>query len=172
MRTWVLITVPLILAGCSKSIDLHDATIDQFTAAAKEVRLQKPGRWTVESRVTAMDLGTTDAAMAPMIRDQAMQPHTVSICVKKDQPNMMSVDQMQALKTMACRIPHFTAKKGAIDGEIACTAPNGTMTMNEQGTYTDETYDMHLAIKQATQGQPTISTETQVKARRVGDCEN
>ena len=171
MKASIVILAAFALAGCDKGIDLHDATIDQFTAAASKVQFQSPGRWTVESKVTAMDLGTTDAALTPMIRDQVMRPNTISVCIKKDRPSMLSFDQSQALKTMACQIPHFVAKKGSIDGQIACTAPVGTMTMDEHGRYTPDTYDLQVTVKQAGQGQPTITTKTQVNARRVGDCE-
>ena len=171
MRYLIPVLLPVVLAGCSKAIELQNATIDQFTAALRNVQLQKPGRWTVTSQVIAMDLGSTDPAMTPMIRDQAMRAQSVSICVKEDQPSMMSLDQVPAFKTMACRLPHFVAKQGEIDGQIACVTSNGTMTMSEKGQYTPETYSIRLAIKQEMQGQPAITTTTQVDARRLGGCE-
>jgi hypothetical protein len=170
MRLAILIVGSVALASCSKSIDVRDATLEEFTKAAKDVQLQKPGKWSIESRITAMDLGVPDAMITPLIREQTMQAHTSSVCVERGKPNTMSLGQTAASKTMSCRVPHFTAKNGAIDGQIVCTAPNGSMTMDEQGQYTDETLRLRILLKQSQQGQPAISNTTEVNAHRVGEC--
>lgn len=166
-----MVVAPLALGACNKGVDLHDATVDQFASAARDVKLQKPGRWEVKSQVVAMDLGSTDPAYQPMIRSQAMQPHTQTICVGKDRPSMLSLDSLDPLKTMACHIPRFVAKGGTLDGEVACTSPVGSTTMTETGHYSDESYDMRLKVMQSARDQPKITLETQVNARRIGTCD-
>jgi hypothetical protein len=157
-------------AGGGKAIDLRDASIADLANATRSAALQKTGQWTVESRVTAMDLGTTDPAMAPMIRQQAMQPHSTSICVDGSRPSLMLPDQMQATRTMACRVPRFTARDGNLDGQIACAGPGGSTTFEQHGHYTANDFALQMLIKQTGEGQPAISMETEVQARRTGEC--
>jgi hypothetical protein len=168
------------LSACNKgpSVELHNATGNQVTAAVKQSGVMssdtmiEPGLWQSKVTVQEMNIPGLPAEYAAKMK-QTMAEHrndASSHCVtaadvKKPKEDFFGADK-------SCRYEHFTMGAGKIDAVMRCGGKQGAQEMQMAGTYSPDSYQMQMATEVESSDEATRAMQMQmrVEARRVGEC--
>ena len=69
-----------------------------------------------------------------------------------------------------CTYQHFTMAGGQIDAEMTCSRGPTQMHMTMQGTYSPDSYIVHVTNQGEMAPGKTMSTTLAMEAHRVGEC--
>jgi hypothetical protein len=69
----------------------------------------------------------------------------------------------------SCQVADFAMEDGVIRMQILCAAPDGDMSMNVNGSYENETYQMTSDVTVIV-GDQSVSMQSSIDGKRMGDC--
>ncbi|WAT17845.1 DUF3617 domain-containing protein [Aurantiacibacter sp. MUD11] len=130
----------------------------------------EPGNWEATSRMVDIELpDSIPAETAGMVRQMlGDRTFTSTTCVTADQ--IQNAPENLFRETNGdCQYSEFDMSGGTLHAVAQCNTEEGTMTMTMDGTYTDTTYDMTMAMR-GDMGMGPMTMNYAVTGRRVGTC--
>lgn len=168
----------LLLSGCNKGPEVHatNATANEVAtkvrAAAAGQEMIRPGEW--ESDTTVEEFSVP--GMPPQFQDRmkkamaSSQMHSFKTCVTEADVKKPKEDFF-AGKRNNCRYDHFDMGGGKIDAVMNCSAKDGQQKMSLTGTYSPESYDIHMQMTGQAEGLGgTMSMKSHTVSHRIGEC--
>ena len=168
-----------LLSACNKgpSVELHNATGNQVTAAVKQAGVMssdtmiEPGLWQSKVDIQEMNVPGLPAQYAEKMKETMAEhrndasSHCVTAAdVKRPKEDFFGADK-------SCRYEHFTMGGGKIDIQMVCKEEGATQTTNMAGTYTPTSYSMDMSSKGTGEGmQNGMTMKMHVDSRRIGEC--
>ncbi|WP_338243876.1 DUF3617 domain-containing protein [Aurantiacibacter hainanensis] len=139
-------------------------------AVASSAWAIEPGNWEATSRMTDVQLpGDLPPQAADMMRQMlGGEGMTSQNCVTQDQLDN-APERIFEETNGECRYNEFEMSGGEIHAVAQCNSDQGTMNMTMDGTYTDTTYDMTMAM-QGDMGMGPMTMTFAVTGRRLGPC--
>jgi hypothetical protein len=169
-RRLALLALPLALAGCHSgpSVDAKNATPEDVAKKVASSGLHlDPGRWEATAEVQKFDM----PGMTPQMRDtvsKSMKKTTFASCLTPEQAAKPDAGFFES-KNTACKFDTFKMADGKIDAKMTCSDHDAKQTMIMSGTYSANSYDMHMDMNGSNQG-GTMSMSVNTSAKRVGAC--
>jgi hypothetical protein len=172
-----------VLLACGLAACGNDPQVDARNASAEEVANQvaraggsdqfvRPGKWQSRVQIEKFEIPGAPPGAAAAMRDMQQRSQVHESCLTPEQAKRPKEDFF-AGAGKNCRYDHFTMGGGKIDAAMKCSAQNMTQTMQMQGTYSPDTYQMRMSMNaQAGSGPPGGMTMTmRVDAKRLGECD-
>ena len=130
----------------------------------------EPGNWEATSRMTDIQLppGMPPQAADMMRQIMGGEGRTAQNCVTQDDLDN-SPQRVFEETNGECRYSEFEMSGGTIHAVAQCTSDQGVMDMKMDGTYTNTTYDMTMAM-QGDMGMGPMTMTFDVTGRRLGEC--
>jgi len=165
------------LAACNKGPDVHErnASVEQVanavnaSAVAKDLYL-KAGEWTVDATVEEMDIpGLPPEAQSQMKQVMGQRGNTsYQYCLTSEQAKKPGGKFFNRQADKNCRYDRFNMGGGKIDAVMRCAAPQGSMSMSINGTYSTDSYSTHVSLNM--EGAQKMTMKMRSEAHRVGEC--
>lgn len=171
----IALALPLAACGSKTQIEEKNASVEQVAKSVREAagsnEFIKPGEW--ESTVTIEDISMPGmpAGAAAKMKDMVASGRVTKTCVSPEE--VKKPDPEFFAGTDKCRYDHFNMGGGTIDAEMHCAQNGGTQVMQLNGSYSPETYTMHMSSKAEGEGQGPAANMTmkmKVEAKRIGEC--
>ena len=110
------------------------------------------------------------AEVAAMMKSQAATATTM--CISEEEANRSDANLFTGKMDKNCTTEGFEAKRGRVKGTITCnaTAGEGKMTMEVDGAFKRESYEVTTRMDMQGMGGEAMKMETKVTGRRLGDC--
>lgn len=180
MKYLLCVTASIAFLGaCNKgpSVELHNATGNQVTAAVKQSGIMsndtmiEPGLWQSKVNIEEMTIPGLPAQYAQKMKE-TMSEHrgeASSHCVTATEVKKPKEDFFGADKS--CRYEHFNMGGGKIDIQMVCSERGSTQTTSMAGTYTPTSYSMDMSSKGTGEGlQNGMTMKMHVDSQRIGEC--
>ncbi|MET0370031.1 MAG: DUF3617 domain-containing protein [Sphingobium sp.] len=175
MRHMVLMLACAItlLAACGEKSDqpvdpsTGPQSKEEVKAQAAKVKL-RPGQWQNSFTLEDLEMEGLPGGAPPQMKEQmksAMTRTDMKYCVTKEEAENPDGKMFSGQEAKHCTYSGFDASDGALTGQISCKTQGGTMTAVMSGSYSPESYEMHMDMK--TQGGPQ-GTSMKMKARTDG----
>ena len=172
-RAMILLGIVLPLAACGSkpTVNEKNASVEEVANKVREVSQKegfiRPGSWQSTVKIDQMDMPGMPPQVAEQMKKMVAETHTTNSCLtpeeaKKPKENFFSGNEN-------CRYDHFTMGGGKIDAEMRCDQGGGSQVMQMTGTYSPDSYKMHMTSKGGAAGH-SITMQMSVDARRVGEC--
>ena len=176
-RTFVIIACNLALAGCNKSPQVHEknASVEKVANAvstsgvANNLYLQA-GEWKVDATVEDMQIpGLPPEAQSQMKQVMGERGNTsYQYCLTAEQAKKPGGKFFNRQADRNCRYDHFNMGGGKIDAVMRCAAPQGSMSMAINGTYSTDSYSTHVSMSM--EGAQKMTMKMRSEAHRIGEC--
>jgi hypothetical protein len=167
---WAWLVLPLALTGCHKrSVEAQNATPEAVASkiAASGIK-PRAGRWEATTQLDKIEVpGMTPQMRAAMEKGMA-QKNSFASCLTQAQADKPEAGFFQS-KDNRCKFDNFSMSGGKIDAKMRCNEADGQHTMTMAGTYTPESYNIHMDMNGKEGGQ-AVSMSLSTKANRVGEC--
>lgn len=147
-----------LLAACSPPAQ-------QGPASASAARGIQPGQY--RSTVTMLEMNL------PGIESQGVDttPTVSENCVtSSDIVNFAEGSTAGGNSGETCAQNSMTVADGRIHGETSCTGPNGTRTLQIDGTYSPTRIDMEISSNTDMPGVGASTMRMRMASERIGDC--
>lgn len=173
-RAVLLISLMLPLAACNKpAVDEKNASVEDVTEKVRQVSKDegfvRPGKWVSTVSVEEMTMPGMPPEAAAQMKKMIGQTHTSESCLTPEEAKQPKTDFFGG--NDECRYDHFTMGHGKIDAAMRCTRSGTTQVMQMNGTYSPDTYAMHMKSNVEGGGPGAgVSMQMKVDAKRVGDC--
>jgi hypothetical protein len=172
-RAILLAGLGLALAACGSkpAVDEKNASVEEVSQkvreASKDESFIRPGKWQSTVTIDQMDMPGMPAEVASQMKSMMADKHTTDSCLtpeeaKQPKENFFSGNDK-------CRYEHFTMGSGKIDAEMRCDQGGGSQVMQMNGTYSPDSYRMHMTAKGGPAGS-AMTMQMSVEAKRVGEC--
>ena len=174
MRRAILVAslvLPLVACGSKPTVNEKNASVEEVTEKVREAsqdgRFIRPGKWQSTVKIDQMDMPGMPPEAVGQMKKMMAQTHTSESCltpedVKQPKANFFSGNDN-------CRYDHFTMGKGKIDAQMRCEQSGASQVMQMAGTYSPDTYQMHMKTKAGPEAQG-LTMQMSVNARRIGEC--
>lgn len=179
-RIVILIACALPLGACNSSPQVNEknASVAEVAQKVREATSSnafvRPGKWASKVTIEQFSMPGMPPQMVERMKGMMAQNRQQNFesCLTEEQVKRPKEDFFTG-KNDECRYDHFTMGGGKIDAEMHCGgASGGKQVMEMAGTYSPETYQMHMATK--TDGgagtSAGMSMQMRIDARRVGEC--
>ena len=177
MRTLILLTGCLALAGCGESGGSVDAegdgtiTNEEVLAATADSASPKAGRWEVSSEIREIRIPGMPAGMEDMARGMFSDMFaSTNYCLTQEQAEQ-DPEALWKDTQGDCSWESFEKTGSRIDARAVCKGPDGgTSRMTMSGTHTPTSYsaDNEMTLS-SPQGEGVVKVH--VEGRHVGDCD-
>ena len=176
-RTVVIIACSLVITGCNKSpqVNERNASVEKVANAVSESGVAndlylKAGEWKVDAAVEEMEIpGLPPEAQTEMKKVMGQRGSTsYQYCLTPEQAKKPGGKFFNRQADKNCRYDHFTMGGGKIDAVMRCAAPEGSMSMTIDGTYSADSYSTHVAMNM--EGAQKMTMKMRSEAHRVGEC--
>lgn len=180
-RLTILLPAIAMLAGCNSKPTVHaeNASVAEVAAAAKDAVKLKPGKWETTVAILSIDGPGLPPGVADAMKQQA-QSQKVEVCLTPEQAAKPPQDMLGAAKN--CTYEKFEMGGGKMSGTLVCKGtpgmPVGEMRAAMSGQFAETSYDV---TSEATMTMPAmpggpagggkVTTKTQVRGKRIGDCD-
>lgn len=177
MRTMILLTSCLALAGCGENGGSVDAdgdgviTNEEVLAATADMAKPEAGRWEVNSEVREIQIPGMPAGMEDMAKGMfANMFASTNYCLTQEQADQ-DPGALWKDTNGECSWESFEMDGNSVNAKAICTSPDGmTSTMTMTGTHTPTSYSADNEITLDTpQGGGLVKVH--VEGRHVGDCD-
>ena len=184
MRALFLLAVAATaLAGCQSAeekraaetgeIEVTNAPTDQVSklikAAAPRTAV-KPGLWTAQLRIEAVDVGPGGDSAKQLALAKGLERNATE-CKTAEQLKPFDIEKLENAAGK-CTFIRYVAKDGKVDAKIQCSKPNTPATaILINGTTTATGFDVAIDNQTGAAGQPGYSRVTmRSTGSRVGEC--
>ncbi len=180
MPRWNALTATAVLAlialsGCGK----HDSgsqsvSISGPTDAGKVANIAaasihpKPGRWEATVKINHIDMPGMSPNMLEAMQ-RAMTGAPMATCLTPEQAAKPAAEFFSG-QHHACTYDSFTMAGGQLNAVMHCSGPSLQMKMTMNGTYQEDSYDIHSTSTADLPGGKTLSQDTNVTSKWVGAC--
>jgi len=155
------------LAGCGDKKS-PDAKASEAAASAKS-DTPKPGHWDVNLRMIDFDVPGMPQQMKDSIGQQISKAGAVATCLTPEEAARNDGRFFQPSNNKNCKSESFTMEGGKLAAKLTCTNGPTKQTVDMQGTYGAEAYDLTLESKGEASGQP-MKMSMRVTGKRTGEC--
>ena len=179
MKSWMYVVAStLVLAACNKGPEVHEtnASVNEVAgkvrAAAAQEELIRPGEWESNTTVEEFSIPGMPAQFQEQMKKvmASNQMHSFKKCVTEAEVKRPKEDFF-AGKNNNCRYDHFDMGGGKIDAVMNCSAKEGQQKVALNGTYSPESYDIHMQMSGQAEGMGgTMSMKSHTVSHRVGEC--
>jgi hypothetical protein len=152
-----------ILAACSPPAQQGDAASAPANAAAAGG--MQPGQYRTTVTMLEMNIPGVKSSsinMAPTVTEDCV---TSSDIAEFTAGSMVDGDSGET-----CTQNSMNSSGGRIQGEASCTGPNGTRTMQINGTYSSNRVDMEITSTQDMPGAGASTMRMSMASERIGEC--
>jgi uncharacterized protein DUF3617 len=175
----LLIACSLPLSACNKQPDIQatNASVAEVSqkmrAATANGSFVRPGLWQSTVTFEQLDMPGMPKEMADKVKATMMQKgaHVSESCLTEEEVKRPK-EEFFTGKNNACRYDHFTMSGGKIDAVMHCGKDGAMQTMQMTGTYSPESYQMHMSTKVEGGGpaEGGMAMRMRVEAKRIGEC--
>ena len=172
-RVMILLGLALPLAACGSkpAVDEKNASVEDVANKVAEVSQKEgfisPGKWQSTVTIDRMDMPDMPPEVAQQMKKMVAQGHTSQSCLTPEEAKQPKANFFSG--NDKCRYDHFTMGHGKIDAEMRCDQGGGTQLMQMTGTYSPNSYKMHMTSKGGAAGQ-NMTMQMSVDAKRIGEC--
>jgi Protein of unknown function (DUF3617) len=179
MRKPILLAACAAVAACNKGPEVHEENAS-VAEVAQQVRATsggqgfiRPGLW--ESKVTIQQFDMPGMPAEVALRMKAAmaehQPDAFKTCLTQKDVKRPK-EEFFAGKNNQCRYEHFDMGGGKIDALMHCGEERMTQTMQMNGTYSPDSYQMQMSSKMQskTEANTSMAMRMRIDAHRVGEC--
>lgn len=161
-----------MLAGCGDPTPPTDAEI---SAAAAKLPKQKPGRYTMTTRLVDYDLPGASPQEADTARSQlgSLIPQTMTACLGERDVDLAFKDTLNEMKAGKCTIDRFEVDGSELDAAATCTTVHGVISkVGVVGTSSAESTRSTITLDQQNPKIPggKVTMVLESESRRQGDC--
>jgi len=167
LHTLALCTVAVALTGCGDKKS-PEATASQAEASTT-IATPKPGHWDVNLRMIDFDVPGMPQQMKDSIGQQISKAGAVATCLTPEEAARNDGKFFQPSNNKNCKSESFTMEDGKLAAKLTCTNGPTKQTVDMQGTYGAEAYDLTLESKGEASGQP-MKMSMRVTGKRTGEC--
>lgn len=160
------------LAGCSGSVDLTNASIEQVASASHRIAKPESGQWATDVTMTAFDPGGDASPMATAMKDEVGTTTRTEACLSPDDADKPLFGDLPVKAGANCRFAKFALKDGRLDAQMACRNATGErLEVRQQGQYSASAVDLTATIRRTgADGKPAGGMTTRTVAKRTGEC--
>jgi hypothetical protein len=176
MKTMLLAmacAIPLAACGSKPAVDEKNASVEQVANSVREAsrggNLVRPGKWVSSVSIDQISMPGMPPEAVEQMKKMMAGTHQTETCLTEEEAKQPKTTFFAG--NDQCRYDHFTMGDGKIDAEMHCSQGGTTQAMTMNGTYSPESYDMHM--KSTTEGGPAghaMNMEMTVKSKRIGEC--
>ena len=176
----VLLAGALAACGSEPQVDARNASAeevaDKVAQAGGSEQFVRPGKWQSRVQIEEFSLPGAPAGVADAMRGVQQRSTVDESCLTPEEAKRPKEDFF-AGKDKNCRYERFTMADGKIDAVMQCTGTGtgsaAAMSMTMQGSYSPDTYQMHMSMKaDAGSGPPGgMTMKMRVDAKRIGECD-
>lgn len=166
------LTTALALAGCGseKSVTATNESVSGVAQKVSDAGLKfNPGRWESTMSFVKMDMEGMPPEAKEMMSKALGKGKTFASCLTKEEAEKPD-GKFFGQADKRCKYDSFSMGGGKIDAKMTCNAEQGVQTLNLQGSYTPETYDMTMAMTGMGPMGKSMSMEMKLSAKRAGEC--
>ena len=165
------------LAACNKGPEVREknASVEKVANAVSESGVAndiylRAGEWKVDATVEEMDIPGLPPEAQSQMKQVMGQRGTTSYqyCLTPEQAKKPGGKFFNRQADRNCRYDHFNMGGGKVDAVMRCAAPQGSMSMAINGTYSPDSYSTHVSMNM--QGAQKMTMKMRSEARRVGEC--
>jgi hypothetical protein len=161
----------LALAACGgpEQPSGQDMSAEEVADQLAEMKIE-PGQWEATNEIiSASAPGVPADALGQMIG----QKTTVTNCITPEQAANPNANFLAVQKNSNCTYQDWSMEGGRMMGTMTCSGGQmpGTMVMQMDGTYSDESYDMTMDME--TSGLPgdiVMTIKARTTGKRIGEC--
>ena len=165
------LAVPLGSCGSKPAVDEKNASVEEVAQkvreASKDEGFVRPGKWQSTVKIDKMDMPGMPPEVQTQMKGMMAQAHTSESCLTPEEAKQPKANFFSGNEN--CRYDHFKMGGGRIDAEMHCDQGGTTQVMQMAGTYSPDSYRMHMTSKGGAAGQ-SMSMEMSVDAKRIGEC--
>lgn len=162
----------LALAGCGSGKTVT-ATNESVSGVAKKVAESgmkfNPGRWESTMKFVKLDMEGMPPEAQAMMSKVMGKDRTFASCLSKadaEKPEAKFFGQADE----RCKYDSFTMGGGKIDAKMSCKSEQGVQAMTMAGTYTQDAYDMTMAINGQGPNGKAMSMTMAISSKHNGEC--
>lgn len=163
--------VPLAACGSKPAVDEKNASVEEVAQkvreASKDEGFVQPGKWQSTVKIDKMDMPDMPPEVAAQMKSMTAQAHTSETCLTPEEAKQPKANFFSGNDN--CRYDHFTMGGGKIDAEMRCEQGGANQVMQMAGTYSPNSYKMHMTSKGGAAGH-SMTMEMSVDAKRIGEC--
>jgi hypothetical protein len=165
------IILPLAACGSKPAVNEKNASVEEVANKVREVTQEegfiRPGKWQSTVTIDQMDVPGMPPEAADRMKKMVAQGHTTETCLTPEEAKQPKADFFSGNDN--CRYDHFTMGGGKIDAEMRCDQEGGVQVMQMAGTYSPDSYQMHMTSKGGAAAH-SMTMKMSVDAKRVGEC--
>lgn len=165
----------LWLAGCDSKpqVDERNASVAEVSnsvrQATREDGLIRAGQWVSTVQVEEMSVPGMPPQAAEEMKRMIEQSHRVETCLTPEEAGQPNANFFGGNDN--CRYDHFTMRGGKIDAQMRCESGTGATVMEMDGAYSQDSYTMRMKTRTGGGGgEPPVSIQMKVEAKRTGEC--
>jgi hypothetical protein len=125
--------------------------------------LVEPGQWEMTVTIDSIDMPGAPPMIANIMRGHKM---TIRHCITPEEASRGPQDVMKS--NNSCAFTRYSAVGGKLSSEMVCKQPGGTMTVENEGTFTPTTFT--ASGRSVTTGGRAMSTTSTSSGHRIGEC--
>jgi len=169
----IVLLMPLAACGSKTSVNEKNASVEEVANKVAEVSKAEgtiqPGKWRSTMTVEEMKMPGMPAETQDRMKDMFAQAKVSETCITPEEARQPSAKMFAG--NDQCRYDHFTMGGGKIDAEMHCNQAGAKQTMTMTGTYSPDSYAMHMSTQTAgSDAGDAISMKMRVEAKRIGQC--
>jgi hypothetical protein len=176
----LLLTATVALGACNKSptVNAKNATPEEVAKKVQESGADQglsvePGLWQSKVTIEKFEVPGMPPEVAERMKSVMAQGsvHDSQNCLTPEEARKPEEDFF-AGKDTSCRYDHFTMGGGKIDAMMHCGKEGHATTMRMAGSYSSDSYQMHMATEADTgdEGAGAMQMQMLVESHRVGEC--
>lgn len=155
-----------LLAGCGDKPSGEPMSKSEVEAQVEKVKL-KPGQWESSFTLEDIDMPNLPGGGARMKEQmkKMMSRTSIRYCVTPQEAENPSGKMFSGQENKDCTYKGFNVGGGSVKGEVSCKSEGGAMTAVMSGSYSPESYEMHMDMKSSAAAQ---GAEMRMKAKTSG----
>ncbi len=170
MRARLLACLAASLAvGCSSEApEARNMTVDEVAKELSSVQIT-PGQWETRSEVVNV---TAPNLPREILNQMKRAPVTSRHCITPEQAAQPQANFL-AMEGSDCAYQDFTMRNGRMQGKMTCSGGDevtGEAVAQFEGQFGPESYDSRVTMEIQAPAETTLTIESRVVGRRIGDC--